>query len=271
MNKVAANSIANPITSRMRLLLVTAFLVNIGAITLAQAQSAQPSFEVASIRPSQHEVGPDYNNQIAYSPDRFTGGNVTLKRLLAEAWRCQLSQIIGPPWLDQREYDIAARLPDGATNQQVPDMLRSLLFDRFHLKEHSEIRQMRVYELTVVSTGPRIHPIQPGEATGAGSGFHFRGDMRQFADLLAIQFSIPAPTSPSEPVRAAGPPIPVLDMTQLHGTYEFSVDLKPELGTDAFTAWKRALDEQLGLKMEGVKTDVPIVVVDDASKIPTAN
>jgi uncharacterized protein (TIGR03435 family) len=60
-------------------------------------------------------------------------------------------------------------------------------------------------------------------------------------------------------------------MTELHGTYEFSVDLKPELGTDAFTAWKRALDEQLGLKIESVKTDVPVVVVDDATKMPTAN
>jgi uncharacterized protein (TIGR03435 family) len=270
MNNVA-NSIANPIMRRMRPLFAAALLVNIGAITFAQMQSAQPSFEVASIRPSQREVGPDYNNQIAYSPGAFTGRNVTLKRLLAEAWRCQLNQIIGPPWLDQSEYDIAARLPDGATNEQVPAMLRSLLFDRFGLKVHSETRQMRVYELTVVSTGPRIHPIQPGEQTAPGSGFHFRGDMRQFADLLAIQFSIPPPASPGEPVRAGGPSIPVLDMTELHGTYEFSVDLKPELGTDAFTAWKRALAEQLGLEIESVKTGVPVVVVDDASRMPTAN
>jgi uncharacterized protein (TIGR03435 family) len=271
MRNVAANSIANPIKSRVSPLFFTVLLVNIGVITLAQTQSTQQSFEVASVRPSQREVGPDYNNQIAYSPGGFTGRNVTLKRLLAEAWRCQLNQIIGPPWLDQSEYDIAARLPEGATNEQVPDMLRSLLFDRFHLKEHSETRQMRVYELTVAPIGPRIHPIQPGETTAAGPGFHFRGDMRQFADLLAIQFSIPAPTNPSEPVRAGGSPIPVLDMMELHGTYEFSVDLKPELGTDAFTAWKRALDEQLGLKIESVKTDVPVVVVDDATKMPTAN
>ncbi len=59
------------------------------AITLGQA------FEVASVRPSQHPAGPDYNNQIVYTPAGFTARNTTLKRLIAEAWRLQLSQVIG--------------------------------------------------------------------------------------------------------------------------------------------------------------------------------
>ncbi len=256
----------------MRLPLIAALLVNMmGVIAIAQMQPTQPSFEVASVRPSQHEVGADYNNQITFSPGEFTGRNVTLKRLVAEAWRCQLNQVIGPSWLDQNEYDIAARLPDGATNEQIPLMLRSLLTDRFGLKEHDESRQMRVYELRVAQGGPRIHPIRAGDMTAAGPGFHFRGDMRQFADLLAAQFSIPAPTSPSEPVRAGGSPIPVLDKTELQGIYEFSVDLRPELGTDVFTAWKRVLDDQLGLRIDSLKAEVPVVVVDDAAKVPMAN
>jgi uncharacterized protein (TIGR03435 family) len=95
--------------------------------------------------------------------------------------------------------------------------------------------------------------------------------MRQFADLLAMQFSILAPTSASVPVIGGGPQIPVLDKTGLQGIYEFSVDLRPELGTDTFTAWKRALEGQLGLKIESRKGDVAVVVVDDAAKIPTVN
>jgi uncharacterized protein (TIGR03435 family) len=150
-------------------------------------------------------------------------------------------------------------------------MLRSLLSDRFHLKEHNKTRAMRVYELATGPGGPRIRPVLAESVPRPGTGLHFRGTMRQFADLLAVQFSIPAASSPDTPVRAGGPPIPVLDRTGLQGIYEFSVDLRPELGTDAFTAWKRALEEKLGLKIESRKGDVPVVVVDDAAEIPTAN
>jgi len=98
-------------------------------------------------------------------------------------------------------------------------------------------------------------------------GFGFK----RFADFLAVQFSIPAAESPNVPARAGGSQIPVLDKTGLQGTYEFSVDLEPELGTDMFTAWKRALGVQLGLKIESQKGDVAGVVVDDVAKIPAEN
>jgi uncharacterized protein (TIGR03435 family) len=243
---------------------------------LVHAQSASPAFDVASVRPSQQEVGPDYNNQVTYSSEGFTGHNVTLKRLIAEAWRCQLNQVIGPPWLDRNEYDVEARAPEGTnpegTNKdQIALMLRRLLSDRFHLKQHSETRPMRVYELTAGQGGPRIQPIQAGGAITPGPAFHFHGDMRQFADLLAVQFSIPAPQDPGTPARAGVTPTPVLDKTGLQGVYDFNVDLKLEMGTDLFTVWKRALEEQLGLKIESQKADVPVVVVDDVSKAPTAN
>lgn len=259
----------------MRLALLALILIPLTSSAVGQDR-AQPSFDVASVRPSQREVGPDYNNQITYSPGRFTGQNVTLKRLVAEAWRCQINQVIGPPWIERNEYDVEARVPEGATHEQIALMLRSLLADRFHLKQHAETRQMRVYDLTVAKGGPKIQPIQAGAAPapgpGSGSGLHFRGGMREFADLLAVQFSIPAAASPSEPVRAGGTLIPVLDKTGLQGVYEFNVNAgPPELGTDAFTGWKRILEEQLGLRIEGRKGDVPVVVVDDAAKIPTAN
>lgn len=263
-------AVARSILSGMRLPLATPLLVLWNVTAVAQVQPA-PAFEVASVRPSQHEVGPDYNNQITYSPAGFTGRNVTLRRLIAEAWHCQLNQVIGPPWIDRNEYDIEAREPEGANQTQIHLMVRSLLFDRFHLKEHSENRPMRVYDLTVGQGGPKIRPIQPGDSIPAGSGFHFRGDMHQFADLLAIQFSIPAADRPDVPAKAGGPPIPVLDQTGLEGIYEFNVEMRPELGTDGFTGWKRALESQLGLKIESRKADVAVIVVDDASKLPTQN
>lgn len=157
-------------------------------------------------------------------------------------------------------------------HQQIALMLRSLLSERFHLKQHSETREMRVYELTVGKGGPKIQPAKPGAAENPpGPGFHFHGDMRQFADLLAVQFSIPAAPDPTKPVRAGGTIIPVLDKTGIQGMYDFTADIRPDPATDAFTAWKRVLEDQLGLEIDSRKAGVPIVVVDDASEAPTAN
>ena len=65
--------------------------------------------------------------------------------------------------------------------------------------------------------------------------------------------------------------IPVLDKTGLQGVYDFSVDQRPELGTDASTGWKRVLENQLGLEIESRKARVLMVAIDNAEKTPTAN
>jgi len=153
-------------------------------------------------------------------------------------------------------------------------MLRSLLGERFNLVKHTEMREMRAYELIVANTGLKIQPISEGDSVGSHAGFHFRGDMRQFADLLALQFSIPAAENPSEPSRASlasGSQIPVIDKTGLTGIFDINVDMHPELGTDMFTSWQRALQDQLGLKIESRKENVEVLVVDSAARIPTAN
>jgi uncharacterized protein (TIGR03435 family) len=241
------------------------------SVALSQATPPTAKFDVASLRPSQHQVGPDYNNQITYSADGFVGRHVTLKRLIAEAWRLQLDQISGPRWLDQNEYDIQARTAAAATREQMAPMLQSLLATRFNLATHSEPRTMRVYDLVVAKSGPKIQAITDGEPAASNSGLHFHGTMRQFADLLALQFSMPAAEDPSKPVRASPAQIPVIDKTGLQGIYDFSVNLHPELGTDVFTLWQRVLPSQLGLRIESRKEAVPLLDVDSATKIPTTN
>lgn len=236
-----------------------------------QTASNSPAFDVASVRPSQRQVGPDYNNQITYSPSGIRARNVTLKRLVAEAYRLQLNQISGPSWLDRNEYEVEAKAAGASTKEQIALMLQSLLAERFNLKEHSEAREMRAYALLIDKTGPKIHPVNEGETARAGAGLHFHGDLRQFADLLAVQLSIPALNNPSEPARTSGPPIPVLDETGLAGVYDLSVDIRPELGTDMFTMWQRTLQEQLGLRLENRKGNVTFLLVDQAAEIPSEN
>jgi uncharacterized protein (TIGR03435 family) len=254
----------------MRALFIFASLALSTSVAWGQAPKT-PLFDVASVRPSQHIVGPDYNNQFTYSPTGISGRNVTLKRLLAEAYHLQLNQIFGPGWLDQSEYDVEAKTAEGATRDQLAQMLRNLIAERFALAEHNEMREMRVYELVTAKSGPLIHAMKSGENVNAGAGMHFHGDMAQFADLLAVQLSIPAAASPSEPVRASSAPILVLDKTGLPGIFDFDVAMRPEMGTDGFTSWQRALQDQLGLKIEGRKERVPVLVVDGATRTPTQN
>jgi uncharacterized protein (TIGR03435 family) len=241
------------------------------SVAFGQTSTMAPAFDVSSVKPSQHLVGPDFNNQLSYSPTGIIARNVTLQRLIAEAYQLQLNQVLGPSWLDKNEYDIDARSAGVGTREQHALMLRSLVAERFKLTEHRAMREMRVYELVIGKTGPKIRPISDGETPKAGSGFHFQGDLRQFADLLAVQLSIPAPENPAEPARASASPISVLDKTGLPGIFDFNVDMHPELGTDMFTSWQRALEDQLGLRIESRKGNVTVLVVDEAARIPTEN
>jgi uncharacterized protein (TIGR03435 family) len=241
------------------------------SMVIGQPSATAPAFDVASVKPSQHIVGPDYNNQLAYTPTGITARNVTIKRLVAEAYQLQMDQVLGANWLDQNEYDIEAKTPVPASKEQIALMLRSLIAERFHMQQHTEMREMRVYELVVDKSGSKIHPIDGAKPATAAAGFHFHGDLRQFADLLAVQLSIPATNDPGAPVRASTSRIPVVDKTGMAGIFDFSVDIHPELGTDMFASWQRALHDQLGLKIESRKGKVAVLIVDQALKNPTEN
>ena len=245
------------------------------ALLLVTAAAGQdpgaPSFEIASVKPGQRQVGADYNNQLTVSRTGIAARNATLRHLVAEAYRVQVRQVVGPGWLDQNEYDIQARTGGPVDRDRLDLMLRTLLAERFQLKQHGETREMRAYELVVDKAGPKIHPVGSGETANAAPGFHFHGDMRRFADFLAVQFSIPMLDDPNQPGRAGGQMIPVLDKTGLPGTYDFTAEARPESGTDSFSLWQRTLREQLGLRIESRRGPVEIIVVDDASRVPTEN
>ena len=168
-------------------------LVLPGGIAAGQSTPKPRTFEVASVRPSARLVGPDENNRITFDPAGMTGRNVTLRRGVAEAYRLQLTQVVGPNWLDRNEYDIDAKASGPADRQQLELMLRTLLAERFKLAQHSETRDLRVYELVVDKGGPRIRAIGDGDVPANGAGFRFHGDLQRFADLLAAQLSIPLP------------------------------------------------------------------------------
>ena len=138
----------------MRALFVLVSFALSSSVAFGQASTAAPAFDVASVKPSQHLAGPDFNNQLSYSPTGIIARNVTLQRLIAEAYQLQLNQVLGPSWLDKNEYDITQ--DSGIRHEeQHALMLRSLVASD-QLTEHSEMREMRVYELVIGKTVPKF-------------------------------------------------------------------------------------------------------------------
>jgi uncharacterized protein (TIGR03435 family) len=165
-----------PKLSGMRAVRILSSMVLLTSAGLAQREEAT-AFDIASAKLSEHQVGPDYNNQLVFSPAGLSARNVTLMRLVSEAYRLQLRQVIGPNWLDQNEYDIEARAGHSVGREELDPMLRALLAQRFDLKQHGETREMRVYELVVDRAGPKIHSMKDGETVKNGAGFRFHGEI----------------------------------------------------------------------------------------------
>ena len=118
----------------------------------AAAAQAPPAFEVASIRPSEDQP------ERATVGVRISGSQVrityfSLRDYVSYATGIRQAQLVAPDWLAQVRFDIAAKLPDGASAAQVPAMLQQLLIDRFELKTHRASQQFDV-ELKNLIIGP---------------------------------------------------------------------------------------------------------------------
>jgi uncharacterized protein (TIGR03435 family) len=147
-----------------------------GGLTLAQTSAANApqnsvsasgakAFEVASVRKS---PPPDYQKMIeglrqGRRPDssRVDGSRATytymsLKQLIAYAYKLRIYEVSGPDWLSTDRMDIAAKLPDGATEDDAPDMMRALLEDRFKLAAHKETKDAPVLGLMLAKGGPKL-------------------------------------------------------------------------------------------------------------------
>ena len=72
-----------------------------------------------------------------------------LKPILMEAFKVRMDQIEGPSCLESDCFDISARMPEGATKDQLPALLQALLIERFKLAARKETRSRPGYALVV--------------------------------------------------------------------------------------------------------------------------
>jgi len=93
--------------------------------------------------------GPPRGGPGTPDPAQITWRYATLSNLLIAAYNVKAYQISGPEWLATQRYDVMAKVPAGATKEQVSMMWQNLLIERFGVALHRESREFHVEELVI--------------------------------------------------------------------------------------------------------------------------
>ena len=266
------------------------------AVALGQTQSpiTRPEFEVASVKPNASG-----NNDLSMRPPvdgRFTATNVTLKMLIALAYKVRQLEISGgPTWITSDRYDINAKAADvNVSGDQSRFMLQRMLEERFKLEVHRETKELPVYALLPAKNGLKILDAKEGSCIATASNPPRASTPGQPFIPVCGSFIVMPTGLEGKKISMAqlantlsgivGPP--VIDKTgYAGGGFDFHLEFAREvtaslpnlasasgdngLGTAGDSAGPSiftALQEQLGLKLEASKRPVEILVIDRAEK-----
>ena len=267
------------------------------------AGQAPPSlrFEVASVKPAQLPAGASSHaggGPGTDDPEHVRFSNVPVSLLFMTAYGIKDFQLSGPGWLANQRYDVEAKVPAGATRDQLQGMLQGLLAERFRARIHRETRILSGYELSVAKRGAKLKAAEPPSAATAAliaSGAKGRAVTTKDKDGLpelrsgvsgVLMANIPGGTRMSVRGKGIEPLVdqlevsylkmPVRDATGLDGKYDFDLTFSRPNAQNADTGDRppdlfAALEEQLGLKLEAKNVPFNIVVVDSIEKTPTPN
>ena len=301
-------------------------LVLAAGAALGQAPGPGPAFEVASVKPaapldrSQMRSG-QMHVGMKVDAARVDIGSMSLADLIRVAYRVKAYQVSGPDWMASERFDVLAKLPEGASREQVPEMLQALLAERFKLTVHLESKEHAVYALVVGKNGPKLKESAPDADAPAGVGsaaldvsVSGRGENTQVSISGGPIGTAHMSMGPNGTMRLEAPKMtmaaladtlsrffdrPVVDLTELKGTYQVALDLSmedlrnaartlgmigPGMGAGRGGAQPPAdaasdpaglsifaAVQQLGLKLEPRKVGIDLVVVDHLEKTPTEN
>src|SRR5262245_26115647 len=109
----------------------------------------RPTFEVESIKPTPEDLPAQVTAGVTIDGAQIRASRLSLKDYIAIAYRVKIHQIVGPDWLGSARFEIVAKLPEGSSQNQVAEMLQTLLADRFGMKMHRESKDFPVYTLEV--------------------------------------------------------------------------------------------------------------------------
>lgn len=238
--------------------------------------ATSPSFEVASIKPN---TAANAMSLVWFGDlNKVTETNVTVASLIKFSYNLKDGELIGGPgWINSDRYDINAKVPDSYVDEfgkardrageqhridRLRLMVRNLLTDRFGLIVSNHTKDLPVFVLAVAKNGSKLSPAK-GQFGMSSSGDELTAygiEIESLADDLSKRLS-----------RR------VVDETGLQGKYDFVLSWKSDSSAETANLSDpldmrvaRALDEQLGLKLEVRKTSVPVVQVESIQR-PSEN
>jgi uncharacterized protein (TIGR03435 family) len=244
-------------------------------------------------------------------PGTFVAENTTLSVLAMHAYGTEFGYQLEckSPWMAAEFYDVFAKVPAGATKQQFAAMLQRLLDQRFGLVVHRETRQLPGYRLVVAEKGAKLKKSPEAAPASSQPDLVFKNGTPHLSDsagtgelhtptgvVIRGRHATMAGLARQLIVRLGAP---VINTTGLEGEYDYDLSfarearplsssetvLFPPPGAvaaapqqvsaadpDGQPTLRTALQEQLGLKLEVVKSvPVEVVVLDKANREPTVN
>ena len=232
------------------------------SLVVGVAAAGAQTFEVASVK-----VAPPLDPQKILSGQQRVGmkvagsnvdiENVGLPELLALAFKMRSTQMKTPSWLNTGDplaaltstrFNIHAKLPAGAGEEQVPQMLQTLLVERFKLAFHRETKEQNAYALVIGKDGSKLEPSPPDDPKPSDAPTSSRPDPVQVSGNPQSGMTIKGPNGAGMTMQMGQDGImhlvtekmtleqlagsverfvdrPVVDQTGLKGNYKMSLDL----------------------------------------------
>jgi len=239
------------------------------------AVTADPSFEVATIRPTKPGTG-NGHAQFVLGRRKFEASNCTAMELIKIAYFVRGRQVIdGPKWINDQLWDVVAEtdsdIPGQPSEAQTRVMVRKLLEQRFGLKVRLEKREFSVYAMVVDKPSSRLSKSEeqdkPMMIAGGPAGDDGLQTM-QFVHTTMMEFA----ALMMNLIQSHQ----IVDETGLQGKYDFKIQIQrsafqPSPGVEDLPdpAFVQAI-QPLGLKFVVKKEPLDVVIVDHLEQ-PSAN
>jgi len=241
---------------------------------------ADPSFEVATIKPSRPDGQGADDGQMGH---RVVMRGTTMLFLVGFAYDLHEKQIAGAPtWMASEKFDLngVADTPGAPNLAQLKSMIRKLLVERMQMHVHRETRELSAYVLTVANDGPKM-TVSGDDARGLPSLMMQPG----FPKVGVMKARNVTMTNFAQLMQSGVLDRPVVDRTGLTPRYDFLLKWTPDESqftqvgarmpapaesADAPSLFT-AMTEELGLKLTADKKAAVAVLVVDRVMRPSAN